>query len=436
MSRKFLRTTLSAAALLAGLSHSAMATTAVPLNGGGATAQAFNFANEFATFNAAQSLYAFGTYYSISSGTAQTGFVTNAAGLFNAGSTFAVDYTTSEYPLSSSNYAVWTASSNAQGQASAGNLIQVPVLGTAVPIVVVNSAITANGKLQLTDDQLCGIFSGKMTNWNQVSAPATGVAPAAGQITVVYRNDTGGTTYNLSNHLAKVCNGTNSNFAPGFAPSNTFSAFFTGGVVPGAPASFVGVKGNLAVANYLSSIGTATPTTSAVGYTSPDYTSIAPNPDGLLGNGLKSTLLVAGLKNGTLYYTPTVANIAAALNKPGANATNLAPPSAAIAAANPLNWVPSIPTPGTGYAIVGYSNLFVPQCYKDANVAKGVIAFLKLHYGNAAYFAIENNNGLVKVANTGSAKFLAAIKTNILADGNAWHVNIQNATACAGIVGR
>jgi len=303
----------------------------------------------------------------------------------------------------------------------------------------VNSAIAKNGALELTDAQLCGIFSGKITNWSGLSVPAGGKAPAAGPITVVYRTDTGGTTFNLANHFVAACTTGatgNSNFAPGFVATNTFAKLFTGGVVPST--NFVGVVGNLAEANYLASIGTSAPVTSAIGYTSPDYTSLAPAPSSVLGNGLRSELLTAAVQNTTdgKYYTASVANITLALANPGASATNTSPPTNATAAAIPTNWVPSLPQPAEGYPISAYSNIFVAQCYTIAATATGLVKFLDLHFANAAYGKIQTDNGLVRIANSAANKFEAAVNKNLLANGNGWNVNIGNATACKGYTGR
>jgi hypothetical protein len=78
----------------------------------------------------------------------------------------------------------------------------------------------------------------------------------------------------------------------------------------------------------------------------------------------------------------------------------------------------------------------VAQCYHSAAVGKGVVSFLKDHYSKAAYQAIQNANGFVTMKQVAANKFLAAIEDNILANDNSWNTNIQNPTACAGLMGR
>ncbi|MCQ4437438.1 substrate-binding domain-containing protein, partial [Clostridioides difficile] len=88
--------------------------------------------------------------------------------------------------------------------ANSGPLIQIPYIVTAITVPVVNgpavtSAITPQTtpgqahSIALNDDDLCGIFSGKLTNWNQVINPETKAAyTTSAPLTVVYRADGSG----------------------------------------------------------------------------------------------------------------------------------------------------------------------------------------------------------------------------------------------------
>jgi ABC-type phosphate transport system substrate-binding protein len=409
--------------IVPGLAQAA-ATTPVAIQGGVATAQSGLIGHEFTLFNAGQSAVAF-TPYAVSSGTAQTAFILNEPSQLLAAATFDVNFAVSESQITAPTYAEWTIG-NTQGQSAGRNLLQIPLVGTAVAIPVVAPGITLNGQVKLDDNDLCRIFSGAVTDWSKLDVPLP-----AGPITVVYRSDSGGTSYNLTNHLAQVCNSGNSNFTPGFAPSTSFASIFPGGVVP---VNFHAVQKNSGVVNYLSSLSGVT-VTSAIGYTSPDYTSLAPAPDSKLSNGNPSALVVAELKTGTKYYTPTPANITTGLLHPGAGATNTGAPESATDAANPLDWVPNNPAPASGYPIVAYSVLLVPQCAANPAVSAGLLAFLTAHYSNSAYLAVQANNGLAKLS-TSAAGVLTAIKANLLANKNKWNVDIQDKTACKAVTGR
>jgi len=168
---------------------------------------------------------------------------------------------------------------------------------------------------------------------------------------------------------------------------------------------------------------------------SPDWTSITPNSPEVLSNGQPSPLLVAALQNGSTSYLPTVPNIVTALAHVTVG-TNTTPPSNATQGANPALWVPTIQVVSTGYPIVGYGTFDLPQCYANAVISKGVLAFLKAHYTSATYKGFQTDNALVPVNRSGAAKFLTAVTKNILANKNGWNTNIGNPTACAGLAGR
>ncbi len=291
---------------------------------------------------------------------------------------------------------------------------------------MVNSAVSANGQLVLSDDQLCAVFSGKLSEWSQLSPSLT-----PGAITVVYRPESAGTSFQLAQHLAAVCSAQNSNFAQPMAtvPSTTFANLFTGANVPG---NFKAVKG---LANLAADMNTAE--TSAISYISPDWTTMAPASDAVLPSGLHSTLFVAALTGqGFLAILPSVDQIRLGLSNPGPSAINPAPPSNGPAAANPLNWLPRLPTVTRGYPIVSYTAFVLPQCFHDPKLAIALKEFLINNYNNVGYQAAQNANGQVRIAQTPAASFLRTVNANILANKSNWNVNLENPAACAAIAGR
>jgi len=456
MSREFLLRSLSAIALSVVAAPSAFAGGQAIIQGGGATAAEGDYAgpnsskgaplSEFSTYNASTTATQFGFYWASSSGVGQTAFVTddltcdinfyNNGGACSGtpGGADTVHYTVSESTLSTGNYAIWTTGS--YGQVAAGNLIQLPSIGTGLAFPVVETNVTANGQLELSDNDLCEIFSGGYTDFSQITDSGT-FKPAAGTINVVYRSDSGGTTGILTEHLTKVCTeGTNSNIA--FKVTTTFASLFPSGV----PANFTGEKGNGGIINYLENLDGGPTVTQALSYVSQDWTSIAKAPDNQTANGAAPNALVVAVFNGTTAYLPTTTNIETALKHVLATANGVTtPPSTAAEGANPFNWVPVIETVSAGYPVVGYGTLEVAECYANSTIEAGVIAYLTDHYKSATYKKIQKNNGFVSVANTGAAKFVTTIYNHILANtGNkknpAWNINIGNATACAGLPGR
>ena len=461
MSRAHLLRTLSAAALAATAASAAYATTTPAIiNGGGATSPQGDYAgpnnssgaptSELSTFNAGETAVQFGTYWG-SGSTGQTAFLNNdltcdinkvnnlnGKNCSNTpGGADTVHYAFSDGALTSAGPAQWATSS--WGQSAAGNLIQIPTTGTGEAIVIVDTNVTANGQVELSNTDLCEIFSGGYTDFSQIKDSKT-LKPAAGAFKLVYRSDSAGATFILTEHLAKVCTAADTNAGVTFTATTTFANIFGGKIATVIPNS-VGESGSSALASYLSSVGTSTPTTQAIGYVSPDWTSIPPDSDSLLPNGQQSALLVAALFNGTRAYTPTQANIELALEHITAvdAGSPTTPPSTATQGANPLIWVPVVQTVSAGYPVVGYGSVDLAQCYATKAITTGILAFLTDHYTNATYLAIQKNNGLAGIANTSGSKFLAQIKGHILknnATGGIWNVNIGNTTVCKGLAGR
>jgi len=458
MSRSILLRTLSVIAVATALSPAALAKAkpAVIINGGGATSPQADYAgtndpntgaprSEFSYYNSVETKYQFGTYWGSGSGTGQQAFIqddltcdinkvtgANSGKCSNTpGGADTVHYGTSDTPLNSTQIATWATSSF--GQSAAADLIQIPSVGTGEAIIVNDTNITANGQATFSDNDLCGIFSGLITDFSQITDSAT--APAAGQFKFVYRSDSAGPTYIITEHLAAVCNAGNTKAGVTFSAVTTFASLFTslGGISTVIPNS-VGEALNSGVADYLAGLSNgAVP--QAIGYTSPDWTSVTPNSPEVLSNGQPSPLLVAALQNGSSSFLPTTGNIVTALSHVTLG-TNLTPPANATQGANPALWVPTVQVVSTGYPIVGYGTFDLPQCYANATISKGVLVFLKAHYTSATYKGFQTDNALVPVNRSGAAKFLTAITKNILANKNSWNTNIGNATACAGLAGR
>jgi len=443
MTRLHLLGAASAAALACvSTSHSYAQST---IQGGGSTLAEFDYTTEFPIWNSNPDGATFGTYWASGSGAGQAGFLTDDlscdinkvngdnGGNCDGGSAQGqpgntVDYGASDATLDATQISGWATFT--YGQPAAGNLIQIPSMGVGVAIPVQNSAVTKNGALILNDNDLCGVLSGKLTDFSQLTLGQGSVTPTAGAITVVYRSDGSGTTFITTNHLSAVCttgNGGNSNIT--FTATTTFTSLFPNGT---PPSNFIGEKGGGGVAAELETLP------SAMAYLSPDFTTIDPNSNALI-NGQKSTLVVAAQLNGSTAELPTVKEITAALAHP-VSGQNLTPPQNAQQGANPNAWVPLIQTVSTGYPLVGYTTFDLAQCYADPTIKTGVVKFMTDHFTKAAYITVQNNNGFVTVSHSGAAKFLEAIRQHLLANkntnGGKWGIDIGDKKACKGLVGR
>lgn len=114
-------------------------------------------------------------------------------------STVAPLFASSNTPLSTEDLSTYATNK----LATRGNPIQVPVAFNTVAIVP-NQAITNNGTvpLNLTTLDLCRVFDGTYTNYNQLQGtPGLASTP----LKVIIRSDDSGMTYVLTNYLAAIC---------------------------------------------------------------------------------------------------------------------------------------------------------------------------------------------------------------------------------------
>jgi len=457
----------ASAAVIACAAGNAFAQAPTTITGGGSTLAEFDYITEFGTYNASGPAAIYqntnpdggtNTYWPSGSGTGQLSFInndntcnsskvlTNTATCQGGGGANAVAYGASDATLSAAQINSWYGTNGVAevpyGAAVSGNLIQIPSMGVGVSFPIVNAKIKKNGEAALNDHDLCNIFTGGFTNWNQTSAASKFTA---GTITVVFRSDGSGTSFLLLNHLATVCTGASAppagvtlsattNFATIF-PTTQGGIFQKpigiGGVTYYTPSNFVGESGSSGIANYLSGLGGAT-VTSATAYLTPDFTTIDPNSNAVLSNGAKSALVVAGVVNATngTAYTPTNANITAGLAN-AATGQFLTPPTGTNLS-NPSAYVPLIETTKSGYPVVGYTTFDYAQCYLNAKIGTSIVKFTTDHFATAAYKTDQTNNGFIPLANTKAAGFYTVVKNNILTNAGKQNLNIDNPTACKG----
>ncbi|MGC5703344.1 substrate-binding domain-containing protein [Pseudomonas sp. NFXW11] len=347
----FKRNVLAASLTLAALcvAQAAMA----DINGGGATLPQ-------PLYQTAGVLTAgFAPYIGVGSGNGKAAFLNNDYTKFVAGTTGKnVHWAGSDSKLSSTELSNYATARNATW----GPLIQVPSVATSVAIPF-NKAGTAAVDLSVND--LCGVFSGRVNDWSQIAGSGR-----TGGIAVVYRNESSGTTELFTRFLNAKCAETGK-----FAVTTNFASSYSGGLPAGAVAA-VTSQGVMDALN--ADEGRIT-------YMSPDYA--APTLAGL--DDATKVAKVAGV-------SPAPANVSAAIAAVPVPSANLDKPN---------NWVPVfaattsatdpsvVPYPTTGYPILGFTNLIFSQCYADATQTSQVRAFFSRHYGALANndTAINNN---------------------------------------------
>ncbi|WP_460415614.1 substrate-binding domain-containing protein [Pseudomonas sp. microsymbiont 2] len=326
------------------------------------------------------------SYTGVGSGGGKTAFLTNAPASINQPAGTNVDFAGSDSVLSASELSAYQAKI-----AAWGNLIQIPAVGTTVTIPYHRNGV---GNLQVNASQLCGVFSGSISTWGQLLGSADSTP-----IKVIYRNGSSGTTELLARFLNDTC-------PTVFSVSSTFTSANVGT----EPSTWQGVAGSADV------ITAVNATDGAIGYVSPDFVDTSNNAQ---------VARVSKLATGTAVL-PTVDNAQAAL------ASAVAP---STGREKPANWAVTFgrgatdkPVPVTGYPIVGYTNLLVGQCYKDAADAAAIRGFLNDLYSGNHDLAIGIHS-FVPVP----AAFAAEIKKAFLTNAGNEGLDIANTNVCNGI---
>lgn len=296
----------------------------------------------------------FTEYVGVGSGKGKLAFLNNDISQFGGKPVgeVNVDFAGSDSILSDAEITAYNTAHNSAGNTvdnKWGPLIQVPSAGTSVtvPYKLTLADGTAVTNLNLSSQDLCNIFSGTWTKWNQVNA-----AYPANDIKVFYRSGSSGTSEILSRHLNSVCPGQ-------FGVSSTFTTAQIGA----EPATFTAVGSSAIMAS------TAGTTEGGIGYVGPEDVDATNNAKVASVNGL----------------LPTVGNVQTALSL-------IAPPSTAAARAIPQNWAPVLANPSSGYSMVAYTNLIFGQCYKNTTDGDNIRSFLTRHYG-----ATTNNDAAIEL---------------------------------------
>lgn len=341
-------------------------------------------------------------------GVLTTGFAPYVAVGSGAGKLAFLNNDATQFKLTAGTNVHWAGSDSALTQAEAdgyvsahgaawGPLIQVPSVATSVAIPFNK----AGGNLDLSVDQLCGVFSGRLKTWDVVTGSGR-----TGPITLVYRAESSGTTELFTRFLNAKCNAVTESGT--FAVTTTFASSFSGV----KPTNFVSATGSQGVINAVNAAD------GTIAYLSPDFA--APTQAGL--DDATKVARIAGV-------SPAPANVSTAI-------AAVTPPTANLT--NPRNWVPVFGTdpsantayPAVGYPIIGFTNLVFSQCYADPTETANVRAFFSRHYGAA----LANNNDTAIAANRFipmSATWKTAVRNNFVTASSA--LSIGNTSVCNAI---
>jgi ABC-type phosphate transport system substrate-binding protein len=114
---------------------------------------------------------------------------------FGAASASQAYFAGSDAPLSATEYSAYTTGHGSQP-------VQLPAIAGAISVVFNKSGVSS---MTLSEGQICGIFSGQITDWSDSALTGTVPAGTSGAIRVVYRSDNSGTSFSFLNHLSALC---------------------------------------------------------------------------------------------------------------------------------------------------------------------------------------------------------------------------------------
>jgi len=119
------------------------------------------------------------------------------------GAPYDAQFGASDAPFLASDYNAFLTNrtGNTTNKNNKSGLVQMPVLAGAISVVY-NAPASAglSTQLNLTESQICKAFSGQYATWGALLG-SSDTTP----ITIVYRDDDSGTTFNFTNHLSTVC---------------------------------------------------------------------------------------------------------------------------------------------------------------------------------------------------------------------------------------
>jgi ABC-type phosphate transport system substrate-binding protein len=273
---------------------------------------------------------------------------------------------------------------------------QAPWLSTGLSIIVNETGLTVpSGGIKLTQNDLCGIFTGKFTNWNQTSQGAT-IGNHA--ITIVHRSDGSGSTFLMAYDLSQICSSNNTFTGTGKVSSANYwnQAGFSsgvgtdsnnyataGGTAPvvdnGAPEvmwpnSSVSGKGSGGLVTEVEAVA------GSIGYVSPSY---VPSPALL-------TATQVNVENQAGNYEPANATTVQAAFSGTIPASKAAP----TGYPQNLKFYYPFPTQSGAAPLVGYTFAYTYECYPE-NLAKQVTGLQALF---SFVLASETGNPLVPTA--------------------------------------
>jgi phosphate transport system substrate-binding protein len=334
-------------------------------------------------------------------GTVQ-GACPNASGVFQGFGAATVGRTTLQQPdfgSTSVPYSQANLNDYIADHASGDMPIQFPVLAGAVGIALNmhddEGVVLNESNVNFSDAQICAMFSGQITTWNDPALASAFTLPAgdtvSGPIDIQYLSEGDGTTFAFFNHLSSLCGGSAS------AHFVTSDVFATGVALylPTLPSNWTGSN------NYHALIAALNGTSGSLGFIAADFAINAGVPmasvDGsspVADFGTKMTISASDQ-----FYNEVVNGVNPTTGSPVLQAISPAPTTRCIAVVDPSSYA----APGSGYPIVALAYLLGNAQGNGTDLTDNG-AFLSSFY-----------NPRASIQDTGTGTGLAQLSTSITA---------------------
>jgi phosphate transport system substrate-binding protein len=195
--------------------------------------------------------------YSVQNACTRSAGIYHGLGAATAGRTdlTQANYIASDLTLSQADFTDYVAN-----HSSGSYPVQFPALAGAIGIAfnLVDSTgdTVTSSEVNFTDAQLCKIFSGEVTNWDDTELASAFTLPvghtiAAAPINVQFRSDSTGTTLGFSSHLVNVCG---SVITSGSFVTNQVFTDVVANLLPAIPSNWTASSNNLALADAIAGI--------------------------------------------------------------------------------------------------------------------------------------------------------------------------------------
>ena len=316
------------------------------------------------------------------------------------------DFIASDAPLAQSEYTQFV-----NAKAAHVEPVQFPALVGSIAIIYNIPGLASGVRLNLSESQVCQVFSGKAATWGAVTPALTDtnghvvVLPNPSlPIKIAFRSDGSGTSFNFSNHLAANC-GAGDVVGGHFDTDQTWSAASPATSVIKDLIGFPGTGSQLPSNGNPAIVTSVAGNPGAVGYTETANFINAPSASvaaAKIGGKDPATDLVTTFNapSGSLVSDQAITGVSATGTPTLAALTSVPGQAACVVMVNPNSYASGV-TAGAGYPIVAVTYLMANSRGNSTNVT-ALRSFLLNPYGShTGVTTVGAGTGFAFIGNAG-----------------------------------